>query len=292
MRKRPLMNDESNDNSMHANKRDKYNPNPKAVGWDQTTTTLKADGLRRSGRLNPNLVQAQKLISLQADIAKQQSDKIPGELLCMETIIDEPMNEDIMALKATADPDTMYLHEALKEKDKDKFLDAMEKEVRDQLNNGNFTIMHKDDVPSDKTILPAVWQMKRKRDIRSREIKKYKARLNIDGSRMKKGVHYDQTYAPVASWNSIRILLAMVAMKGWYTKQIDYVLAFPQAPVEKEIYMRVPKGFEVPNTDPKEYVLRLNRNVYGQKQAGRVWNKYLVDKLVNQLGFIQSKVDE
>jgi hypothetical protein len=43
----------------------------------------------------------------------------------------------------------------------------------------------------------------------------------------------------------------------------------------------------------KEYVLKLHKNVYGQKQAGRVWNKkYLVDRLVNQVGFKQSKVDE
>ena len=66
------------------------------------------------------------------------------------------------------------------------------------------------------------------------------------------------------------------------------MLAFPQAPVEKEIYMEVPKGFEVEG----DCVLRLNRNVYGQKQAGRVWNKYLENKLINEVGFVKSKVDE
>ena len=52
--------------------------------------------------------------------------------------------------------------------------------------------------------------------------------------------------------------------------------------------MKVPKGFEVEG----DYVLRLNRDVYGQKQAGRVWNKYLENKLVNKVGFVKSKVDE
>jgi len=42
---------------------------------------------------------------------------------------------------------------------------------------------------------------------------------------MKEGVHYDETYAPVASWNSIRMLLTLSAVHGWHTKQIDYVLA-------------------------------------------------------------------
>jgi len=292
VRKRLLTNDESTSNKMHAKKDEQDNPRPQKVSWDHTTTTINADGRRRSGRLNPDLVPAQKLISLQATLAVQTNNTmIPGEIMCME-VCPTHHEEHVLASKATTDPDTMYMHEAMREKDRHKFLDAMEKEVSDQIKNGNFTIMHKDHVPKDKTILPAVWQMKRKRDIRSREIKKYKARLNIDGSKMRKGVHYDQTYAPVASWNSIRVLLAMVAAKGWHTKQIDYVLAFPQAPVEKEIYMRVPKGFEVSGSNPGDYVLRLNRNVYGQKQAGRVWNKYLEQKLVNELHFTQSKVDD
>ena len=55
--------------------------------------------------------------------------------MCMEAIPNDPMENGIMALKATTDPDTMYLHEALREKDKNKFLDAMEQEVRDQVQN-------------------------------------------------------------------------------------------------------------------------------------------------------------
>lgn len=96
-------------------------------------------------------------------------------------------------------------------------------------------------MPRSATVLPAVWQMRRKRDIKTGTIKKYKARLNIDGSRMQKGIHYDQSYAPVASWNSIRLLLTMTAVHGWHTKQLDYVAAFPQAPVERELYMKIPK---------------------------------------------------
>ena len=57
---------------------------------------------------------------------------------------------------------------------------------------------------------------------------------------------------------------------GWYTQQIDYMLAFPQAPVEKEIYMKIPKGFRVTGKDRDDCVLRLNKNMYGQKQAGQV----------------------
>ena len=134
--------------------------------------------------------------------------------------------------------------------------------------------------------------MRRKRDIKTRAVKKYKARLNIDGSRMRHGIDYEETYAPVAKWSTIRLILTLAAVHKWHTRQLDYVLAFPQAPVERELYMEVPKGFVVENGKSDEYLLKIKRNIYGQKQAGRVWNQYLVGKLTKELGFKQSSVDE
>ena len=147
-------------------------------------------------------------------------------------------------------------------------------------------------MPKNKSVLKAVWQMRRKRDIKTRTVKKYKARLNIDGSRMKRGIDYDETYAPVASWKTIRLLLTLALSNNWHTRQLDYVLAFPQAPVERDLYMEIPKGFTLDEGKSADYVLQIHRNIYGQKQAGRVWNQYLVNKLIKELGFKQSKVDE
>ena len=198
-----------------------------------------------------------------------------------------------MAYKATSDPDTMYLHEAMKQPDKAEFLKAMQKEVEDQTKNGNFSLKHRKDIPRDALILPAVWQMKRKRDILTQHIKKYNARLNLDGSRMKQGEHYEESYSPVAKWNSIQTVLALSAMNKWHTKQINYVHAFPQAPIDREIYMKIPKGFDLgEGTNPTDYVLHIHRNIYGKKDSGRVWNQYLTKKLIKEVGFKQSKIDE
>ena len=218
--------------------------------------------------------------------------EIDGELLCYSTIHNP--TPDIEAMKATSDPDTMYMHQAMKEKDKEFFKQAMKKEWKDQIENGNFILRHINEIPPNATILPAVWQMKQKRCIKTRQVKKYKARLNIDGSKMRPGVHYDQmrSYAPVASRNSIRLLLTLCALNNWHTTQIDYVLAFPQAPVERTIYMKIPKGYQMENADTSKYVLEIKRNIYGQVQAGRVWNDYLTDKLVHKLGFKQSQTDK
>jgi hypothetical protein len=59
-------------------------------------------------------------------------------------------------------------------------------------------------------VFSTVWAMKRKRRVMTQEVYKYKARLNLDGSQMKLSKDYDLTYAPVASWESVRILLALV----------------------------------------------------------------------------------
>lgn len=224
-------------------------PNRAAVDGQEPTR----QGLRQSTRVRRP---TQRLIETMAvELCKARGD-VEAELFSLEAL--QPtqdngdLNPNIYAMKASTDPDTMYWHQAMKEDDCDHFQDATEKEVKDQFDNGNFSIMERHLVPEGSTILPTVWQMRRKRDIMTRKVKKYKARLNIDGSRMKPGVHYDQTYAPVASWSLIRLLLTLAARYNWYTVQIDYVLAFPQAPVEREIYMEVPKGFRVDGKPQKE----------------------------------------
>lgn len=128
-----------------------------------------------------------------------------------------------MAFKAASDSDTMYLHEAMRQKDKNEILNAMVEEVREQNGNKNFSIIKRSQVPKRSTVLPCVWQMKRKRYMRTREIKRWKAHLNVDWSRMTKGVHYDKVYAPVASWTLMCLLLTMIALYNWNTRQIDRI---------------------------------------------------------------------
>ena len=129
---------------------------------------------------------------MMTEIREVTKDDVEGKIFCLEAMfpIREEIDNPLMAYKATSDPDTMYLHEAMKEPDGGEFVKAMEKEVTDQMENGNFSIIPKILVPKWEKILPTVWQMKRKRDIKTRQIKKYKARLHIDGSRMEKGIHY------------------------------------------------------------------------------------------------------
>ena len=108
---------------------------------------------------------------------------------------------------------------------------------------------------------------------------------------MRLRVHYNQTYYPVAAWESISILLYTVLHNNWRTMQLNYMLDFTQEPVERECYMNITKGIEVKSDT--EWVLNVKKNIYGQSQADRVWNKFIVEKLTSSsVGFSPSKVDE
>jgi hypothetical protein len=104
-------------------------------------------------------------------------------------------------------------------------------------------------------------------------------------------MNYFDTYAPVVTWFAIRLLIVMIILLSLAAKQIDFIMAYPQAPIEIDMFMELPFGIQLKHGNSKDYVLKLLRNLYGQKQAGRVWNGFLVEKL-RSIGFTQSLIDE
>jgi hypothetical protein len=121
---------------------------------------------------------------------------------------------------------------------------------------------------------------------------KHKARLTAHGGQQEYGVNYWETYAPVVSWTSIRFFLIISILSGWYTQQIDFVLAFPQAKVECDIFLEAPNGFHFKDgLTKKTHCLKLLKNLYGTKQGAKVWYDYLHAGLT-KLGYKCSKVDK
>jgi hypothetical protein len=205
----------------------------------------------------------------------------------------DPLGEahPLLAFKASSDPDSIYWHQAMAAGDRPQFLKAAEKEVNDHTRNKLWEVVHKSKVPQGALIAPGVWAMKRKRRINTREVYKWKARLAFDGSKQTKDVNYWDTYAPVVSWPIVRFVLTLALTQKWSIKQIDYVLAYTQATAETDMYMKVPKGFRFDTDNPDDFVLKIKKNYYGQKQAGRVWNRHLTQRLLDA-GFTQSEQDE
>ena len=198
---------------------------------------------------------------------------------------------DPIAFHAEMMGDIMYLHQALRQPDASEFVKAIVKEVNCHVENKNWQLIRRDEVPPDTEVVPSVWALRRKRNLITNEITKYKARLNLHGGKQIYGINYYETYAPVVTWFAIRLLLIIVLILGLASKQIDFVMAYPQAPIEMDMFMELPTGIVTKFGNSKDYVLKLLRNLYGQKQAGRVWNEYLVSKL-RSIGFTQSLIDE
>jgi hypothetical protein len=197
--------------------------------------------------------------------------------------------DDPIAFTASNNPDIMYLNEAMAAPDKDEFRKAMLKEVDSHVDNEHWELVKRSDLPEGTEVLPSVWAFRRKRRIATQEVYKWKARLNLHGGRQTKDVNYWETYSPVVGWSTIRMFLIIMLINQWSSRQVDFVLAFPQADIECEMFMEVPQGFNVDGARA-DYCLRLKKNLYGQKQAGRVWNQYLHDGMIAR-GFVQSEID-
>ena len=127
------------------------------------------------------------------------------------------------------------------------------------------------------------WIFKKKTDMEGIVIT-YKARLVAKGYRQRQGIDYDETFSPVAMLKSIRILLAIAAHYDYEIWQMDVKTTFLNENLSEEVYMTQPEGFISENCSK---VCKLQRSIYGLKQASRSWN-IRFDKTIKEFGFSQN----
>jgi hypothetical protein len=195
-----------------------------------------------------------------------------------------------LAQSSTASNETFNYKQALQEPDYHEFVKAMVNEVGDHESRDHWTLTKRCDLPLGTKTIMSIWSFKRKR-YPDGTLNKHKARLCAHGGMQTWGQNYWETYAPVVNWASVRILLAVAKIHGLSSKSIDFVLAFPQADLEVPVFMELPLGFDAPDSqNRKHYVLRLNKSLYGLKQAGYNWFAKLSNGLEDR-GFVPSSVD-
>ncbi|KAJ9536815.1 hypothetical protein OSB04_un000039 [Centaurea solstitialis] len=141
--------------------------------------------------------------------------------------------------------------------------------------------------PKNKTIIDLKWIFKNKKD-EDGIVTRNKARLVAKGFKQQAGIDYDETFAPVARIEAIRIFLAYAAHKNFTVYQMDVKTAFLNGELKEEVYVSQPEGF-VDRTKPT-HVYILDKALYGLKQAPRAWYDHLSNALLEN-GFYKGKID-
>ena len=206
------------------------------------------------------------------------------------------LQEDFTPLALAAksnDPDTLDWFEAMNSPEREGFMEAAKVELQTLEDMDVWEIVPKE---SWMNVLPSTWAFRRKR-LPSGEIKKLKARFCARGDRQLKDVDFFETFAPVVSWNTVRLLLTLQAQLGLANSQVDFTAAFVHAdidlppdydmmsPEEKSkvgVFVEMPRGFAQPGM-----VLKLKKSLYGLRQAPRNHFQNCRDSL-EAIGFKQA----
>ena len=139
------------------------------------------------------------------------------------------------------------------------------------------------ELPVGHKVIGLKWVFKLKKNSYG-EIIKYKARLVAKGYTQQQGVDFDEVFAPVARLDTVRVILAVAANRGWQVDHLDVKLAFLNGELREEVYVAQPEGYVVQGKE--KFVYKLHKALYGLRQAPQAWNTCL-DKSLKNLGFMK-----
>ena len=155
-------------------------------------------------------------------------------MTCLNEVLHQ---EDLMFLEELDNPlcfmspksYTLYYDQPMQVEYKEKFKEAMLKEVATHLECKHWELNAITEVAASTKLLDSVWAMRRKRCLTTGEVYTYKVRLNAHGGQQVHGIHYWDTYAPVVTW--LLLMLTLMLLHKWSTLTVDFVLLYPQADV-------------------------------------------------------------
>ena len=105
----------------------------------------------------------------------------------------------------------------------------------------------------------------------------YKVRLVVKRYRQHYSIDYDEMFSPMIMLKFIRIMLAKAAYLNYEVWQMDMKIAFLNGELNEEVYIMQPEGF---TSIDKSIVCKLQKSIYGLKQASRSWNIILIRCLI------------
>ena len=172
--------------------------------------------------------------------------------------------------------------EALNGSQKNEWSKAIKEELSAHKENKTWTAVKR----SDQRTLTTKWIFTIKKND-SNQIERYKARLCARGFNQIKDIDYQEIFSPTTRYDSIRIILSVAAKANLQIQQFDVKTAFLNGFLEEDIFIDIPEGLSIKGN----FVLKLNKSLYGLKQASRCWNKTFTEFLL-KYGFVQSQADQ
>jgi uncharacterized protein YqgQ len=159
--------------------------------------------------------------------------------------------------------DPENIHQALKCQNSEKWIEAMNDEIKSMYDNNVWDIVP---LPEGAKLVGCKWIFKTKRDSKS-NVERYKSRLVSKGFTQKKGIDYKEIFSLVSTKDSFRIIMALVAYLDLELHQMDVKTTFLNGELDEIIYMVQPPHFEI--EDPKGMICQLKKSIYGLNQASR-----------------------
>ena len=186
------------------------------------------------------------------------------------------------ALVARTIEEPQTLAEALISPESANWQAAWDSEVKSLEENGTWVL---EELPADRSAIGCCWVFKRKEDGR------FKARLVAKGYSQRLGIDYQETYAPVAKFTTLRILLSLVSENDWELEGMDVKTAFLHSELAETIFMKIPEGIQPKGGgNLSRMACRLIKTIYGLKQSPRAWYGKIHSFFIEN-GFIRSEED-
>ena len=163
-----------------------------------------------------------------------------------------------------------------------KWIEAIEKEYNAHVRNETWKEISRNSIPSGIQFHRPIWRFK----IKDNGI--YKARLCFDGRFQQKGIDYEETFSPVAKYMSVRLAFLYIIANGGKIEVGDVPNAFLNSDIDTDIYMYPPEGY---NEDKHGIVCKLQKGLYGAKQASMLWHHEIDKFFTEELNFIRLSAD-
>lgn len=181
---------------------------------------------------------------------------------------------------AVTNNEQLSVEKALKQKE---WNTAMKNEIQSMKENDVWELV---ELPAKKKLVSSKWVFKEKSGTDGGVL--FKARLVAQGFTQKKGLDYDETFSPVARFESVRAVIALAVKHELELHQMDVTCAFLNGNLNEEVYMKQPEGFIVKGKE--QLVCKLKKSIYGLKQSPRCWN-FCLDSQLLGMGLQKSQSD-